>query len=204
MRATYHHGDLRNALIEAGIQLAADGGPDAVGIRPAARLVGVTHTAAYRHFGDGGELLEAVRDHLLDHLASAMRESISSIPSTGDPATRAVQRLQAIARAYIEVAPSSPGLFRTATSHAGLPPMVTTDARPSGFGMLVHVLDDLVETGVLAAERRPHADVVAWSAVHGFARLLADGPLHELPPADREVAAARVIEMISNTYARLT
>ncbi|WP_129666800.1 TetR/AcrR family transcriptional regulator [Phytoactinopolyspora endophytica] len=201
-RRPYHHGDLRNALIDAGVELAAQGGPAAVGVRPAARIVGVTPTAAYRHFSAGEELLQAVRDHAFDHLAGAMRDNIARIPAAGDPATQAIHRLHAIARAYIEVAPSNPGLFQAATSHAGLPPVATADATPTAFGMLVQTLDDLVDIGVLPADRRPLAEIVAWSAVHGFARLIADGPLGQLPSSARNAASERVIEMVSNTYGR--
>lgn len=53
-RSRYHHGDLRNALIEAAVELATEGGPERVVLREAARSVGVSPTAAYRHFGARG------------------------------------------------------------------------------------------------------------------------------------------------------
>jgi len=53
----YHHGDLRNALGEAAAQLAKEGGPESVTVRAAARLVGVTPTAAYRHCTGHSELV---------------------------------------------------------------------------------------------------------------------------------------------------
>ena len=60
-RSTYRHGDLRRALLEAGIQLARAGGPDAVVLREATRRAGVVPNAAYRHFASRWELLQAVR-----------------------------------------------------------------------------------------------------------------------------------------------
>src|ERR1700760_1923807 len=59
-RGTYRHGDLRRALLDAGIDLARAGGPDAVVLREATRRAGVVPNAAYRHFADRDELLAAV------------------------------------------------------------------------------------------------------------------------------------------------
>src|SRR5271163_1865713 len=61
VRSTYRHGDLRRALLEAGIELARGGGPDAVVLREATRRAGVVPNAAYRHFASRHELLQAVR-----------------------------------------------------------------------------------------------------------------------------------------------
>jgi AcrR family transcriptional regulator len=58
----YHHGDLRNALVAAAAELAAKGGPQSVTIRAAAREVGVTPTAAYRHFAGHEDLLNAAKE----------------------------------------------------------------------------------------------------------------------------------------------
>ena len=60
-RRTYHHGDLRQALLDAGIALARDGGPEAVVLREATRRAGVVPNAAYRHFVSRHALLQAVR-----------------------------------------------------------------------------------------------------------------------------------------------
>ena len=59
-RSTYHHGDLRRALLEAGTDLAREGGPDKVVLREATRRVGVSANAAYRHFADRDALLDEV------------------------------------------------------------------------------------------------------------------------------------------------
>jgi len=60
-RSTYRHGDLRRALLDAGIELARQGGPDAVVLREATRRAGVAPNAAYRHFANRQDLLAAVR-----------------------------------------------------------------------------------------------------------------------------------------------
>jgi AcrR family transcriptional regulator len=71
-RRTYHHGDLRQALLEAGIALARVGGPEAVVLREATRRAGVVPNAAYRHFVNRQALLQAVRAAALSTLAAAM------------------------------------------------------------------------------------------------------------------------------------
>jgi len=69
VRTTFRHGDLRRALLEAGIELARDGGPQAVVLREATRRAGVAPNAAYRHFSSHRDLLQAVRVAALSSLA---------------------------------------------------------------------------------------------------------------------------------------
>ena len=69
MNRRYHHGDLANALTAAATELARDGGPEAVVLREAARKVGVSATAAYRHFAGHGDLIHAVKELAQERLA---------------------------------------------------------------------------------------------------------------------------------------
>src|SRR5262245_39851171 len=70
-RSTYRHGDLRRALLKAGVELARDGGPEAVVLREATRRAGVVPNAAYRHFENRQALLQAVRAAALAAVARA-------------------------------------------------------------------------------------------------------------------------------------
>jgi len=195
-RPTYHHGDLRNALIDAGAKLAEQGGPTAVGVRAAARQVGVTPTAAYRHFANAEALQGAVKERAFDVLAEGMRAEMATLEPSGDAAEDAVRRLYAIGRAYLRVALAEPGLFRTAFGEERGSPATARETDAS-FLMLSRGLDDLVEAGYLPAERRPLAEFAAWSAVHGLARLILDGPLAELPADAREAALERTLDMVA-------
>src|SRR5215813_5101015 len=78
-RNTYRHGDLRRALLEAGIALARSGGPAAVTLREATRRAGVVPNAAYRHFAGHGALLQAVRAAALSSLAMAMEGELATL-----------------------------------------------------------------------------------------------------------------------------
>ena len=188
----YHHGDLRNALVEAAATLAEEGGPDAVTIRAAARAVGVTPTATYRHFANQADLLDAAKHEAMDRLAATILDLLAAEKPAPHPAEAAVQRLAAAGRGYVHFALAQPGLFRTAflRPHTGEehPPeeisAILADAPPYAF--LTTALDDLVDAGWLAPELRPNAETAAWSTVHGLAVLFIDGPYRALDDKERD------------------
>jgi len=108
-RSTYRHGDLRRALLDAGIELARDGGPGAVVLREATRRAGVVPNAAYRHFGSRQELLLAVRAAALAAAAIAMEKELAVLPCDQPPADFARAQLRAIGTAYLRFAQAEPG-----------------------------------------------------------------------------------------------
>src|SRR5215207_9653511 len=95
-RSTYRHGDLRRALLEAGIALAQAGGPGAVVLREATRRAGVVPNAAYRHFVSRLELLHAVRMAALSRLAFSMETELGALSAALDPAELARASLRAV------------------------------------------------------------------------------------------------------------
>ncbi len=194
----YHHGDLRNALITAASELAAKGGPESVTIRAAAREVGVTPTAAYRHFAGHEELLVAAKEAALNELTEAMYKEVAARPTSGDPVQRALARFGAIGRGYIAFARAQPGLFRTVFSPDG--PMLENSperASTSPYQLLLSGLDNLVEVGYLSADRRPMAELAAWAMVHGLATLQ-DGPLRDLPDDLRDEMIVRSMLVLAH------
>lgn len=201
-RSAYHHGDLRNALIAAGARLAEQGGPEAVGIRAAAREVGVTPTAAYRHFANADELREVVRSDCMAVLLAGMEAELATLDETGDQVQDAVRRLIALGRGYITVAMTNPGMFRAAFGATSGPVEDFQEKRQHladvpPFAMLSAALDDLVEVGYLPADRRALAELAAWSAAHGLARLIIDGPLATLSADERGAAIDRTLRMVA-------
>lgn len=199
----YHHGDLRTALIDAGLQLARDGGPAALGIRELTRSVGVSPNAAYRHFTDRRGLVLAVADQAQDLLAKAMQDRMDAGGHRADPAQEALQHLRAVGLGYIDFALSEPGWFELAFLTHDEPgdgaPIVTTEGRiPPPFRLLLDALDELVQAGVLASERRTNAEWTCWSAVHGFAELGTSGPLRGYPRAVVDQLAATVVDNTVN------
>jgi AcrR family transcriptional regulator len=200
-RTTYRHGDLRQALIAAGTELARRGGPDAVVLREATRRVGVSPNAAYRHFADRQALLEAVCSAAMSLLAVAIERELAAVPPVEDPAAAARARLRAVGTGYVRFAQAEPGLFRTAFS--GSRDLANADsperAGESGLTplqLLGSVLDELVDAGAIPKERRPAAEFVAWSSVHGLAMLLIDGPLRALDRTKSHAIVERLLDMV--------
>jgi len=195
----YHHGDLAATLVASGLELSRAGGPDAIGLREVTRAVGVTPNAAYRHFADRAALVSAVAARAQQQVALAMEARMAGADIEPDPGARAMLRLRAIGLAYIDFAVHEPGWFQLAfhiheqfaettdpdaSGHAGAPP----------FQLLVAALDDLVSTGVLLPERRPHAEWACWAAVHGLSDLATRGPLRDQDPAALEQLADYVVD----------
>ena len=195
-------GAVRDGLVAAGLELARTGGPDAVVLREATRMVGVVPNAAYRHFADRDELLAAVCSAAMRELAGRMAAGVARVPGAyGDPVA-ARRRLGAVGTAYLEFAREEPGLFATAFAvpqqhaYAGAAPGAGSggaSGAASGAGAerapLDHLraaLDELVDAGVLSTARREGLEYPIWSTVHGLAVLAGPGPLRDVPGATRD------------------
>jgi AcrR family transcriptional regulator len=200
-KATYHHGNLRLELIEAGLQLARDGGPDAVVLREASRRAGVSHNAAYRHFADRDSLLKAICDRCMRSLAQLMEQRIAEVGPQRRGLAAARARLRATGSAYVEFALKEPGLFRTAFA---VPPGLGYLEDDEGLGdsglgpleLLCAQLDALSAAGGLPRERRANAEIAAWASVHGLSMLLLEGPLREVPESEREALLTRLLDTL--------
>src|SRR5262245_41381147 len=194
-RTPCRHGALRRALPEAGVALAQAGGPDAVVLREATRRVGVVPNAAYRHFASRMDLLLAVRMASLSRLARSMEAELGAL----DPRVGAVELARASLRAvgigYLRFALAETGLFR-AIFRGSPDPAKAGESGLNPFQLLSVALDRMVAAGVLPAERRPGAEFLCWSAVHGMAMLIIDGPLRSLPEAQTEALSQRLVDMV--------
>jgi AcrR family transcriptional regulator len=198
-RTTYHHGDLRNALVRAASDLAERGGPDAVTIRAAARAVQVTPTAAYRHFAGHAELLDAAKRDALERMGVTILEVLGTPPADADPVEAALHRMRAGGRGYVRFALAEPGLFRTAfcrSDHDDLEDAATRLADAPPYAFLSDALDELVAVGWLDPALRPHAETPAWAAVHGLSLLLLDGPYRALSEAEHEVLIDATLDAV--------
>ena len=198
-RPTYRHGDLRRALLDAGIALVREGGPPALVLREATRRAGVVPNAAYRHFAGHAALLDAVRGAALGLMARAMEAEIDhATRHLSAPVARARAAFKAVGTGYVRFALAEPGLFRTAY---GSRDDFRGDTGRDPFEILCGTLDDMVTAGALGAAQRPGAEFLAWSAVHGLAMLALDGPLRALPAAHIEAMAQRAVAMVEQGLA---
>jgi AcrR family transcriptional regulator len=199
-RGAYHHGDLPNALADAATDLARSGGPEAIVLREAARRVGVSAAAAYRHFVGHGELLQAVKHRALAALADAMQAGLDSGEPLADPAQDAVRRFRNLGTAYVGFALDNPGLFHTAFCRGDVPASEVTAriAATRPYQIVSGSLDELVAVGLLDPARRPMAPIAFWAGVHGLATLLVDGPLAGLSPAEQAGAIQHTLDILSD------
>lgn len=202
-RTTYHHGNLKQALLEAGLGLAREHGPAGIVLREATRRAGVAFNAAYRHYAGHRDLLDAVRAAALSQVARTMESELSALGPSNPSPEYARSSLRAVGSAYLRFAATEPGLFRTAFAI----PFVLQDASQyssageSGqnpFELLGMALDRMQTAGLLPADQRSQAEFLAWSAVHGMAMLMLDGPLRGYPEKQLEALSQRLLIMVEN------
>jgi AcrR family transcriptional regulator len=186
---------VRSALVDAGLELARSGGPDAVVLREVTRKVGVVPNTAYRHFADREALLAAVRDRAVKELAGRMAAGMSRVRAGPHTPTGARLRFQAVGEAYLEFARTEPGLFETAFAARDHPAGEASD-EPTPLNHLQAALDNLVRAGLLAPDRRPNIEYPIWASVHGLAVLLR-GPLQSLPAREKARLEAQMLAFIS-------
>src|SRR5258706_12194941 len=161
-RKTFRHGDLRNALVTAGLEMARTGGPNAVILREATRQAGVSPNAAYRHFASQAELLDAVRSACLSRLAAAIEDEMKVHRPGRDPQAFARKSLRAVGIGYLGFAMREPGMFRTAFS---VPPPVhspnpanTASMGLNPFQLLSLALDRMQGSGLLSKKNQQDAE----------------------------------------------
>jgi AcrR family transcriptional regulator len=201
VRSTYRHGDLRRALLDAGVELARAGGPEAVVLREATRRAGVAPNAAYRHFANRQDLLLAVRVVAVAAVAVAMEAEMRKLPPGGTLAQRAHARVRAVGAGYLRFARTEPGLFRTAFGAGffvdrAIDMAGTGEEQHNPFVHLSVALDELVAAGALPAARRAGAEYLAWSTVHGLALLIIDGPLSAMNRKQIDALSQQLLDMV--------
>jgi len=183
-RGRFHHGDLRRALLDAVAEAALEHGPEAVTLRDCARRAGVAHSAAAPHFGDKRGLLTAFATEGFERLGAAQEAAMATAPRT------ARAQLTASGRGYIGFARANPAHFRLMFREALLDPSdpLLNAAREGAWAPLERSLRAGLPSLAEAALHRRLA--LAWSAVHGFAALEAEGARHVLHGAETPDAAA--------------
>ena len=177
----YHHGDLRNALIQAGLELLSEGGAAALDLRKVARKAGVSHAAPYRHFADKQALIAAITEEGFHQLAEKIQSALHAA------ADDSFEQLYATARAYVHFAAENPWLMREMFS--GL--TIEREAYPDLHAASKDVFTLYVKVVLQGQERKEIIDGdvgemagVLWSVLHGVAMLTienqmrpyADGP----------------------------
>lgn len=178
--APYHHGNLRQALLEAALIILEREGEAGLGLRDLARAVGVSAAAPYRHFDGRSGLLEALAVTGFQRFTQAMEAVAAS--DVLDP-------MAAMGKTYVKFALDNANLFRLMFS-----PQLRRDNRPglrmaadAAYQTLRHVSGGDLGTRRVAA-------LAAWARVHGLAILLLDGQIAMQAGEDIEALVAEIIE----------
>ena len=168
---SYHHGDLRNALLVAGEQLLVTRGVAALSLREVAKLTGVSHAAPYRHFRDKAALMQALAESGFERLHAVISAAAARIPH--DPELKLVEA----GVAYVHLAVRNPALiqlmFAAGPGQAEDGP--TRRAALPVFAPLVAIVKSGIETGVFRDREPRELALVAWTSMHGLALLLVTG-----------------------------
>lgn len=172
-RNNYHHGNLREVLIAATIELVEEGGPENVSVREAAKRAGVSPGAPFRHFSSKTALMTAVAEQAMAMLRSEVVSAVEGV-SKGDP----LVRFAAIGSAYLRWAIHNPTHFQIISTRSlidwGSSASLSEDNKLVR-SLMEEAIDDAQAMGVLRTISIAETYVAARAIVYGLARMYIDG-----------------------------
>jgi AcrR family transcriptional regulator len=186
----YQHGNLAEALVQAGLKLLSEGGVEKLSLRAAAQLAGVSHAAPYRHFRDKDALVSAIAERGYRLLTASMKEELARCHSRQPGA-----RLQAIGVGYLRFGLSHPAYLQVifgGVLSKDHPEPALREAGAEAYGTLRAVVAEAIAAGELRGGDQQTEDDVAlasWAMVHGLATLIVNGAI----PAPASDQAARTL-----------
>lgn len=187
----YHHGALKDALIEAGLTELEENGIEAFSLRKVAKRAGVSHAAPAHHFGDVTGLLTALACHGYRLFVTVMKAN--------EPAGRDVASGAGLG--YIAFAEAHPALFRLifSSERPDYDDMALSEASEAAYAYLANLIE--AQTGASPFEdRNAFADAMAlWAMAHGLADLMSSGrmkPLQAMPRAERRAVLLDLLQRI--------
>ncbi len=186
-RNQYHHGNLAESLLDAVDQLASQFGLEAVTLRACAKLVGVSPSSAFRHYADKRALLTAFATRALNQLAATMAAA------SDEATTQGANPFYAVGLAYVEFAIDKPAFFRAMWNEE------TVYVNDPDYKAAANQLGNYLKGGFAATisdadpESLSPQELLAWSAVHGLADLLVDGPVGSNENKSEKMSKARLM-----------
>jgi len=171
---TYHHGDLKNALIKAGVEILAEEGIGGLSLRKVAKQAGVSHAAPYSHFSDKQALIAAISTEGFKQLYSQIESVIEE--HQGNPETLLIET----AWAYVQFAQHAPDRFKLMFSSVlekEKEYAEFVEISQENFSQLVKIIEICQQAGILKSGASDVVAVGIWSTVHGFTSLLLEGQI---------------------------
>jgi AcrR family transcriptional regulator len=169
----FHHGNLRQALIDGALLILAKEGAEAITLREVARRAGVTHAAPYRHFDGKEALLAAVAEEGFMQLKRDMENAAGNDP---------LDRLHRYGEAYIRFALKNPAHYRLMYgpefAHRAAHPALQEASRQA-FSLLIGAVRDAVAQKQVEEGDPIHIALATWSTVHGLSLLIMDRQLDD-------------------------
>ena len=167
-KKTYHHGDLKNALIRAGVEILAEQGVGGLSLRQVALRAGVSHAAPYAHFADKQSLIAAISTDGFQRLYEKLADAANA--NRADPR----QQLLETANAYLEFAADDPARFKVMFSgileqEKDYPEFV--EASQKNYELVVEIVRTCQAAGVLPPGPAERTAISIWATVHGLAAL---------------------------------
>lgn len=171
---SYHHGDLKNALIEAGIAILAEEGVNGLSLRKVASRAGVSHAAPYAHFADKQALIAAISTAGYRRLYEQMQVVLAQMAD--DPLAQLVET----AWAYLNFAIADPAHFKitfssTVEKEQDYPDLVALTHQ--SFGVVQQIVERCQAAGILSPGSPDVVAIGVWSQVHGLASLMLEGQI---------------------------
>lgn len=187
----YHRGNLREALLDAVDGIVRESGVEGVTVRGCARRVGVSHTAAFRHFADKRALLTAFAARSARRMARRIDAEVATATGEGD-------RLLLAGLGYVRFAVEEPGAFRAVFREEIL------DADDPDYRAATAEMEARLASGPIATTSEGHIApeaLLAWAAAHGLAALYVDGSLSRDLPEGRHVEAMKeALALLSQVF----
>jgi AcrR family transcriptional regulator len=185
----YHHGELREALIQAGIDILEELGLEALTLRATARRAGVSHAAPYHHFQDKEALLDAVA-------ARGFRLQLEEMEHAARIATEPINGLQAFGLAYSAFAKAHPSLFRLMFTRERFKPGTHPELVESSTSIYPRIIAGVQERTGCSPQEAESIALVLWSTMHGLAMLWLDNQLSWEGAQPLETLAFEVTELL--------
>ncbi|MDL2229186.1 TetR/AcrR family transcriptional regulator [Treponema sp. OttesenSCG-928-L16] len=161
---SYHHGNLRDALLEAGIKLIGEEGLENFSLRKVAAICGVSHGAPYRHFPDKEAMLTAMHQHVTKQFARVMETTLQEYRSSSD-------RLIHMGLSYLDFFLEHPEYFRFFMFQGGFEIDLTDITRESAyrpFEVYKNAALELMDSWEIAPANRVQSLMAMWGMVHGI------------------------------------